>query len=152
MKRQTAVELANRVEAERLYPVLGSCENCWKPALDRHHKDGNTANNIRENIAFLCRRCHMAEDGRLAAFIAIGQAPREPAPPTPCVQCGRLYKPLRKKLCSRCNDLRRYTLGIGTRAPELRRIYGRNKMRIYRAKRKVARQSMGHPEPCVNLP
>jgi hypothetical protein len=45
-----------------------SCEKCGNEKADRHHKDGNTANNTRRNIEFLCRRCHMSEDGRLAAF------------------------------------------------------------------------------------
>ena len=37
---------------------------------ERHHIDGNTANNKPGNIAFLCRRCHMREDGRLDAVLA----------------------------------------------------------------------------------
>jgi hypothetical protein len=55
-----------RREAEKRYPIEGLCENgCGRPAADRHHIDGNTANNAPENIRRLCRRCHMKLDGRL---------------------------------------------------------------------------------------
>jgi hypothetical protein len=49
------------------------CEVCGeeKKRIDRHHKDGNTANNNPENIKFLCRRCHMVEDGRMDKFIEL---------------------------------------------------------------------------------
>jgi hypothetical protein len=49
--------------AERWYK-LKPCVRCGGKA-ERHHKDGNTLNNKPENIAFLCRRCHMKSDGRL---------------------------------------------------------------------------------------
>jgi hypothetical protein len=49
----------------------------------------------------LCRRCHMAEDGRLAKFVT---AKKEPSP---CLECSRLYKPLRRGLCGRCDTRRR---------------------------------------------
>ena len=49
----------------RSLPPGTICQRCDKPAIDRHHKDGNTGNNDAGNIAFLCRRCHMSEDGRL---------------------------------------------------------------------------------------
>ena len=58
-------EKGGRTRAQRKYPTIGSCEHCGNPAKDRHHKDGDTANNSPENIAVLCRRCHMKEDGRL---------------------------------------------------------------------------------------
>jgi hypothetical protein len=47
--------------------VLGMmCERCGKkPAVDRHHKDGNPLNNSPKNIERLCHRCHMIIDGRL---------------------------------------------------------------------------------------
>lgn len=41
------------------------CEVCGATRVDRHHKDGDTANNSQANIAFLCRRHHMEADGRL---------------------------------------------------------------------------------------
>jgi hypothetical protein len=51
--------------ARRLYPVLGTCEHCQRvPATDRHHQNGDAQDNRRENLAFLCRRCHMKVDGR----------------------------------------------------------------------------------------
>jgi hypothetical protein len=52
----------------------------------------------------LCRRCHMTEDGRM------GNLPkgRPLVPPRPCTNCGRLSKPLRKGLCTRCYDRQLY--------------------------------------------
>jgi hypothetical protein len=86
--------------ARRLYRVLGSCERCGGKATERHHKDDDAGNNARSNIAFLCRRCHMAEDGRLDALRIAGR--REPDPPRACENCTRLYKPLRKGRCWPC--------------------------------------------------
>jgi hypothetical protein len=54
-----------RARALRMYPVLKPCESCGSKKSERHHIDNNTANNDRRNIRFLCRRCHMDEDGRL---------------------------------------------------------------------------------------
>lgn len=55
----------------------------------------------------LCRRCHMAEDGRLKAFVNAG-GNRRPVgaslPPKPCAACDRLYKPLRRGFCARCYE------------------------------------------------
>lgn len=49
------------------------CESCRvAPATDRHHIDSDPGNNVRENIALLCRRCHMTADGRLERFRAYG--------------------------------------------------------------------------------
>lgn len=56
-----------RKRAERMYPGEHSCDGCGTTPAERHHRDGNTANNSPENISFLCRRCHMREDGRLDA-------------------------------------------------------------------------------------
>ena len=57
-----------RSRALYLYPSPGACQRCGRilKRIDRHHIDGNTSNNLLNNIAFLCRRCHMQEDGRLA--------------------------------------------------------------------------------------
>lgn len=55
----------------------------------------------------LCRRCHMAEDGRLAAFMVHAHAPKTKTVP-PCRGCGRESKPLRRGLCGRCNSRQRY--------------------------------------------
>ena len=48
---------------------LGPCVKCGKPSNDRHHINGNTLDNRPENILTLCRRCHMAADGRLDGLI-----------------------------------------------------------------------------------
>lgn len=59
---------------------------------------------IREELVRctpLCRRCHMVEDGRLATFVI---ATKEPSP---CLECSRVYKPLRHGLCARCETRRR---------------------------------------------
>ena len=51
----------------------------------------------------LCRRCHMAEDGRMRQFIAAGHAMRERLPKTkPCATCGKSSNPLRHGDCGRC--------------------------------------------------
>jgi hypothetical protein len=54
-----------RTRALRIYPKIGPCEVCGKEKTERHHKDGNTANNSPDNISILCRKCHMVEDNRL---------------------------------------------------------------------------------------
>jgi len=60
---------AGHRRARVLYPDLGPCERCkLKPAVERHHVDGNTLNNAPNNIQKLCRRCHMIVDGRLVKF------------------------------------------------------------------------------------
>lgn len=56
---------AGRRRAQKLFPVIGKCAKCPSKAKDRHHIDGDTSNNDPSNIEFVCRRCHMAEDGRL---------------------------------------------------------------------------------------
>ena len=58
-----------RKRAERMYPDTKPCELCGSERSERHHRDANTANNSPENIAFLCRACHMREDGRLDAVL-----------------------------------------------------------------------------------
>ncbi len=69
---------SGRSRALRAYPCKEPCELCGSDKSERHHIDGNTKNNSRENIQFLCRRCHMKEDGRLASFTksAAGRMPR----------------------------------------------------------------------------
>ena len=57
-----------RARARRMYPSR-PCEVCGKTKAEHHHKDGNTRNNDLDNIQFLCRRCHMILDGRMANFI-----------------------------------------------------------------------------------
>jgi hypothetical protein len=52
-----------RDEAERLYPLEGViCEKCGiRSAEHRHHKNEDTFDNSRENIALLCEKCHWEE-------------------------------------------------------------------------------------------
>lgn len=104
-KGEMAGKDAGRARARTAY-ALGDCERCGRPAKDRHHKDGNTLNNDPANVAILCRRCHMAVDGRLDDFTRLGKAPKPhlKTPITPCVICGQPYKPLRKGRCSRCSS------------------------------------------------
>jgi hypothetical protein len=92
-----------RNRCRRLYPVLGPCQRCGKPARDRHHKDANPGNNDPSNVEILCRSCHMAVDGRTARLADIVRS-RAPVPPKPCRVCQRLSKPLRKGRCPRCAD------------------------------------------------
>lgn len=49
-----------------MYPGNHQCEiaECGRKA-ERHHKDGNTRNNDRSNIAFLCNKHHKEADGRM---------------------------------------------------------------------------------------
>jgi|ERR1039458_10253671 5-methylcytosine-specific restriction endonuclease McrA len=59
-----------RTRAQRLYPNIGPCSVCGSKRAERHHRDDNPANNVPSNIAILCRKCHMREDGRLAKISA----------------------------------------------------------------------------------
>lgn len=63
---------AGRKRAGHRFP-LGLCERCGQPAIDRHHKNNDRLDNSPENIAILCRRCHMQIDGRLAQMIKRNQ-------------------------------------------------------------------------------
>jgi len=54
---------AGRSRALRLFPPQ-PCSVCGKARAERHHIDGNTLNNKPGNILFVCRKCHMAKDGR----------------------------------------------------------------------------------------
>lgn len=64
-KGDNVSERGGRTRALRLFPVIGACRKCGAHNAERHHSDGNTANNSTTNIDPLCRRCHMSEDGRL---------------------------------------------------------------------------------------
>jgi hypothetical protein len=99
-KGDAALTTTKRMRAQRAYP-LTDCDECGDPATDRHHIDGDTGNNAPENIARLCRRCHMRVDGRLAQLAAFGRA-RKPQPSKPCSNCARPYKPLRRGRCAAC--------------------------------------------------
>ena len=71
-KRNDIVVRSGRTRALRGYPQK-DCENCGNPKSERHHIDNDTTNNHRSNIKFLCRKCHMEEDGRLEKFRALGK-------------------------------------------------------------------------------
>ncbi len=102
-KGDAANPSTKRARARKMYP-LGPCEKCGRQAVDRHHRDGNTGNNARDNVAVLCRRCHMDEDGRLAVFKLTSTSLRGPQPPKPCANCKRLKKPLWRGRCHACNE------------------------------------------------
>lgn len=102
-----------RARARRMYP-LAPCEKCSEPGTDRHHKDGDTGNNVRSNVEILCRRCHMLADGRLAKFYAHSLSLRGPQPSKPCSNCTRPSKPLRGGRCHSCNE---YLRRNGTERP-----------------------------------
>jgi hypothetical protein len=80
-----------RDRARKLYARIGPCERCRNPRAERHHRDGNTLNNRQSNIAILCRRCHMKEDGRLAALKENARIGRERSRQThiAMIQCKR---------------------------------------------------------------
>ncbi len=47
-----------RKRAQRQFTPT-ACENCAiRKDLVRHHRDGDTLNNMKANISFLCRSCH----------------------------------------------------------------------------------------------
>lgn len=64
---------ASHQRARRLFRDLGHCTACGGGPPERHHVDGDYHNNSPENIAVLCRRCHMERDGRLATFTEMGR-------------------------------------------------------------------------------
>jgi hypothetical protein len=73
--KPTSHAKTGRETARRLYPdPLGPCEDCGSaPATHRHHVNGDTHDNRRANLRFLCPRCHMTGDGRLASFTETGR-------------------------------------------------------------------------------
>lgn len=101
------------------------CAHCGKQPIEWHNPEhvelnrkhfrigflvaqGRSLKTIRaelERCTPLCRRCHMAEDGRLKKFVEAGGS-RFPVgfstPLKPCTVCQREYKPLRRGLCMRC--------------------------------------------------
>lgn len=57
-----------RTRALRAFPIIPPCVWCGSKKSERHHRDGNTANNSPKNIVPMCRKCHMNADGRLKSF------------------------------------------------------------------------------------
>jgi hypothetical protein len=107
-KGDAAQPITKRQRAQKMY-ALGACDGCGKPATDRHHKDGDTGNNVASNIGLLCRRCHMTEDGRLESLRALGRANGEKRrlPPRPCSRCAKLVTVFWYGECGACNEYRR---------------------------------------------
>ena len=67
-KGDDAQPATGRWRARRWFPMRPGqvCAECEvRPAVERHHWDGNPLNNTA-NVVFLCRRCHLRIDGRLA--------------------------------------------------------------------------------------
>lgn len=102
---------SGRHRARMLIPCLGNCAMCDKPAVERHHKDGNSANNEPCNILTLCRYHHMLVDGRLDKLIKDGKIylSTHIVSKRPCIICGKPYKPLRKGRCQACDAYLRRT-------------------------------------------
>lgn len=100
-KGDLAGEDAGRARARASYE-LGPCQQCGKPAVDRHHKDGDTLNNTPGNVEPLCRRCHMTADGRIKLLPTFG-VPRKPAAVSICRICGDEFRPLRRGRCRKCS-------------------------------------------------
>lgn len=57
--------VVGRKRALKLYKDIGPCIVCGAEKSERHHRDENPSNNAPENIAILCRSCHMKEHARL---------------------------------------------------------------------------------------
>jgi hypothetical protein len=110
--------MAKRARAQRRYNIAGAtCENCGVPATDRHHIDGDTGNNDRSNIAILCRRCHMAADGRAVRLAEMRIVPKAARPCRICLEIRQRY--LRKGRCIRCE---RYLRRHGVERPRVAKI------------------------------
>lgn len=84
-----ATDHSKRRRAQRLYPLEGricSEGGCDRPAVDRHHRNGDPGDNRPENVEALCRRHHRA---------------RHSPAPAPCLDCGR-EAPRGKRRKGRC--------------------------------------------------
>jgi len=66
---------AARDRAHRRFPKE-PCSICGNPQSEIHHRDGNVNNNSRENVQFVCRRCHMILDGRIILGKGICHKPK----------------------------------------------------------------------------
>lgn len=108
-KGDKITEKSGRSRAVRVYPKIGACVKCGASRAERHHKNGNTADNSPGNIEIVCRKCHMKEDGRLVRFIEMAKqnqpvaiAARAAMPkPTHCPK-GHLYVKKNKRGCGVC--------------------------------------------------
>lgn len=109
-KGNAANPSTKRHRCQKAY-AIDKCELCSAKATDRHHVDGDTGNNARTNIQFLCRRCHMSVDGRLERLKAIGKenAIANKKPPRPCVNCKKLVTKIWHGQCHTCDVYERRT-------------------------------------------
>jgi hypothetical protein len=61
-----SIKVRGRRIARMLYEKPEFCEACTNPlgsrGWARHHIDGNTANNDRDNIMLVCQSCHVSLD------------------------------------------------------------------------------------------
>jgi len=90
---------AGRKKAQKVIPVMLSCERCGATdGLSRHHKDRNTENNSLPNLEVLCRPCHVAE------HMTDGTWGTGPTPSVECAICGEFFVPAshseRAMICS----------------------------------------------------
>lgn len=83
---------------------LGPCQDCGGIAHDKICSDYDAFFSIKENVYFLCRRCHMIRDGRMEKLKEVGKNNSEKAKKeeSRCNNCGTNYKPLRKGRCDSC--------------------------------------------------
>jgi hypothetical protein len=101
------------------------CSRCAAQPIDWHNPDhiehperriGRMCGRVRMQTVLaeiarctpLCRACHMKEDGRMRELVATARqnSQGQIAPARPCSNCVRLYKPLRRGLCTSCADAR----------------------------------------------
>jgi hypothetical protein len=123
--RDRVRKLKNRVVAQAFVAELNArtfCAHCGAQPIEWHNPEhvklnrrhyrishmasnGRPVNEIQDEMTRctpLCRRCHMAEDGRLKALIERVTAPRTISQGKPCIECTAIAKPLRRGLCNRC--------------------------------------------------
>jgi hypothetical protein len=105
-KGDAALPITKRRRAQRRYRLPNLCQECCDaPAVDRHHLDGDTGNNVPDNLRFVCRRCHQRLDGRLDAFVARNQSRERPI--ITCLNCGAIRLHRAKGLCQPCYQYQR---------------------------------------------
>ena len=63
-KGENITNSTGRQRAEKMYYLL-PCQKCGSKNSERHHIDSNPKNNNRSNIMFVCRKHHVAIDGRM---------------------------------------------------------------------------------------